>query len=218
MTNSALPRIKPSQWFYVIGITILVVGPIISGIFLFSSVVSNVGDMTEVPSMRAVVPGSGDITISQTGKYTIFYEYRSMVGNRIYSTGEDIPGIQVTLVSKDTGAEIPLSAASVNTTYTIGGRSGIALSDFVIGQPGEYELSASYPVSVQGQQQEQRPEIVLAVFHGRSLEELFGSIIGTVGGGLAIAFVPVAVGIAIIIITFLKRRRAGARAKAQQHR
>ena len=31
-----------------------------------------------------------------------------MVGNRIYSTGEDIPSIQVNLVSKDTGAEIPL--------------------------------------------------------------------------------------------------------------
>lgn len=212
MTSSAPPRIKPSRWFYVIGIIILVGGPIISSIFLFSSVGSNIGDMTEVPSMRAVVPGSGDITIPQTGKYTVFYEYRSMVGNRIYSTGEDIPGIQVTLVSKDTGAEIPLSAASVNTTYTIEGRSGIALFDFVIDQPGVYELSASYPVALQGQQQEQRPEIVLAVFHGKSLEELFGSIMGTVGGVLAIASVPFAVGIAIIVITFLKRRRAGARA------
>jgi hypothetical protein len=169
--------------------------------------------MTEVPSLRAVVPGSGDITLSQAGKYTVFYEYRSMVDNRIYSTGEEIPGIQVNLVSKDTGAEIPLSAASVNTTYTIGGRSGIALFDFGIDQPGVYELSASYPASVQGQQ---RPEIILAVFHGSSLEELFGSIMGTVGGVLAIAFVPFAVGIAIIVITFLKRRRAGA--STQQHR
>jgi hypothetical protein len=62
----------------------------------------------ELQSTQAVVPGSSDITLQQTGKYTIFYEYRAMVGNRIYSTGEDIPGIIVNIVSKDTGDEIPL--------------------------------------------------------------------------------------------------------------
>jgi hypothetical protein len=217
MTSSVQVRIKPSRWFYVIGIVILVGGPITSSIFLFSAAISNIGDMTEVPSVQVVVPGTNDITLSQTGKYTVFYEYRSMVGNRIYSTGENIPGIQVNLVSKDTGAEIPLSAASMNSTYTIGGRSGIGLFDFVIDQPGIYELSASYPASVQGQQQEQSSNIVLAVFHSSAIEKLFGNIMGTVGGVLAIAFVPFAVGIAIIVITFLKRRKAGARARAQQH-
>ena len=217
MTSSTPERIKPSRWFYIIGIVILVGGPIISSIFLFSAVFSNIGDMTEVPSIQIVVPGTSDITLSQTGKYTVFYEYQSMVGNRIYSTGEDIPSIQVSLMSRDTGAEIPLSAASLNSTYTIGGRSGIGLFDFVIDQSGEYELSASYPATVQGQQeQEQRPEIVLAVFHGSAIEKLFGSIMGTVGGALAIAFVPFGVGIAIIVITFLKRRKTGARARAQQ--
>jgi putative exporter of polyketide antibiotics len=79
---------------------------------------------------------------------------------------------------------------------------------FVIDQPGVYELSASYPAAVQGQQeQEQGPQIVLAVFHSSAIEKLFGSIMGTVGGVLAIAFVPFAVGVAIIVIAFLKRRR-----------
>jgi len=213
MTSSVPVRIKPSRWFYVIGIVILVGGPITSSIFLFSAAISNIGDMTEVPSVQVVVPGTNDITLSQTGKYAIFYEYRSMVDNRIYSTGEDIPGIQVNLVSKDTGAEIPLSAASMNSTYTVGGRSGIGLFDFVINQPGIYELSASYPAA-QEQQEEQGPEIVLAVIHSSVMEKIFGSIMGTVAGALAIVFVPFAVGIAIIIITFLKRRKAGARTTA----
>jgi hypothetical protein len=213
-----LHRIKPSRWFYVIGIVILVGGPIISSIFLFLAVVSNIGDMTEVPSIQVVVPRTSDINLSQTGKYTIFYEYQSMVDNRIYSTAEDLPGIQVNLVSKDTGTEIPLSAASINSSYTIGGRSGIGLFSFIIDQPGVYELSASYPASVQGQQEQgQSPKIVLAVFHGSAIEKLFGNIMGTVGGVLAIAFVPFAVGVAIIVITFLKRRKAGARARAQHH-
>jgi len=166
----------------------------------------------EIPSIQVVVPGSSDITLTQSGKYTVFYEYQSMVGNRIYSTGEDIPDIQVNLVSNDTGAEIPLSSASVTSTYTIGSRSGIGLFDFVIDQPGAYELSASYP-AVLGQQQEQGPEIVLAIIHGSAVEKLFGSIMGTVAGALAIVFIPFVAGVAIIIITFIKRRKASARAR-----
>jgi hypothetical protein len=46
--------------------------------------------MAEIPSVQVVVPDSSNITLSQPGKYTIFYEYRSVVGNRIYSTGEGI--------------------------------------------------------------------------------------------------------------------------------
>ena len=103
--------------------------------------------MTEIPSIQIVVPGSSDITLPQPGEYTIFYEYRSMVDNRIYSTDQDIPGIIVNIVSKDTGDEIPLSTPSTSSTYTIGGRSGIGLFDFSIDKPGIYEISASYPAT-----------------------------------------------------------------------
>jgi hypothetical protein len=178
---------------------------------LFSTIFSSIDSMAaEIPSIQVVVPGSSDITLSQPGKYTVFYEYQTMVGNRIYSTGEDIPGIQVNLVSKESGDEIPLSSASVNRTYTVGSRSGIGLFDFAIDQPGTYELSASYP-AVQGQQQS--PEIVLAVIHSSAVEKLFGTIMGTVAGALAIVFIPFVAGVAIIIITFIKRRKASTRAR-----
>jgi hypothetical protein len=98
----------------------------------------------------------------------------------------------------------------VNRTYTIGSRSGIGLFDFAIDQPGTYELSASYP-AVQGQQQS--PEIVLAVIHSSAVEKLFGTIMGTVAGALAIVFIPFVAGVAIIIITFIKRRKASTRAR-----
>ena len=162
----------------------------------------------EIPSIQVVVPGSSDITLSQPGKYTVFYEYRSMVGNRVYSTGETIPSIQVNLVSKDTGDEVPLSSVSVNRTYAIGSRSGVGLFDFVIDQPGTYELSASYPG-----QQEEGQEIVLAIIHTSVIEKIFSSIMGTVTSAIAIMFIPFVVGVAIIIITFIKRRKARARAR-----
>jgi len=196
----------------VIGIIVLIGGPAVASAILFSTIFSSIDSMAaEIPSIQVVVPGSSDITLSQPGKYTVFYEYQTMVGNRIYSTGEDIPGIQVNLVSKESGDEIPLSSASVNRTYTVGSRSGIGLFDFAIDQPGTYELSASYP-AVQGQQQS--PEIVLAVIHSSAVEKLFGTIMGTVAGALAIVFIPFVAGVAIIIITFIKRRKARARARS----
>lgn len=169
--------------------------------------------MAEIPSVHVIMPGSSDITFQQTGKYTIFYEYRSMVGKRIYSTGENVPGIIVNIISKDTGDEVPLSSASTKSSYTIGSRSGIGLLDFVIDEPGIYELSASYP-AVRWQQEEQRQEFVLAVIQNSVIEKLFGSIMGTVAGAMAIVLVPFAVGVAIIIMTFLKRRKARVRAMA----
>lgn len=165
--------------------------------------------------LRSSPPGSSNITLSQAGKYTIFNEYRSVVGNRIYSTGEEIPSLQVNLVSKETGDEIPLSSASVNRTYTVRSRSGIRLLDFVIDQPGIYELSASYPPG-QGQQQgggEQNQEIVLAVIHSSAIDKLFGSITGTVASVIAVVFIPFVAGIVIIVITFMKRRKAVARTR-----
>ena len=168
----------------------------------------------ELESTQVIVPGSGDITLQQTGKYTIFYEYRSVVGNRIYFTGENIPGIIVNITSKDTGDELPFSSTAAKSSYSIGSRSGIGLFDFVIDEPGIYELSAAYPV-VQGQQgEEQRQEIVLAIIHSSVIERIFGSIIGTVAGAMVVVLVPFAVGIAIIVITFLKRRKARTRAMA----
>jgi hypothetical protein len=170
--------------------------------------------MTEIPSIQKVVPGSSDITLPQPGEYTIFYEYRSMVDNRIYSTNQDIPGIIVNIVSKDTGDEIPLSTPSTSSTYTIGGRSGIGLFDFSIDKPGIYEISASYPAT-NGQQEEQTQEIVLAVIHSSVMDHIFGSIMGTVVGAMAIVLVPFAAGIVFIIITFLRTRKARTRTIAQ---
>jgi hypothetical protein len=80
------PKIKPSRWFYVLGFAVLVVGPIVFSIFLFSSLLSNVSSLTQMPSIQVIVPGASDIILSETGKYTIFYEYQSVVGNRVFST------------------------------------------------------------------------------------------------------------------------------------
>jgi hypothetical protein len=163
--------------------------------------------MTEIPSIQIVVPGSSDITLPQPGEYTIFYEYRSMVDNRIYSTDQDIPAIIVNIVSTDTGDEIALTTPSTSSTYTIGGRSGIGLFDFSIDKPGIYEISASYPAA-RGQQEVQTQEIVLAVIHSSIMDHIFGTIMGTVAGAMAIVFVPLAAGGCIHYYNFLKETKS----------
>lgn len=88
-------------------------------------------------------------------------------------------------------------------TYTTGSRSGISLYDFTIDRPGIYELSASYP-----SWQEQKPEIVLSIFQGSFVDATLGDITRIVLGGIAIVFGLFAAGVAIITITYLKRRKA----------
>lgn len=188
-------KVKPSRWFYVLGIAVFIIGGVLSGLFIFSSL----GNFATETPIQVVVPGGTDIKLSDTGKYTIFYEYRSVVGNRVFSTGEDIPGIAVSLVSKDTGLKIPLSRTSMSSTYSIGGRSGIGLFDFSIDKPGTFELSAFYPSG----EQSSSKDIVLAVIHG-----FVDKLMGTILIALAIFFGSAAAAIAIIVTTFLKRRKA----------
>ena len=137
-----------------------------------------------------------------------------MVDNRIYSTDQDIPGIIVNIVSKDTGDEIPLSTPSTSSPYTIGGRSGIGLFDFSIDKPGIYEISASYPAT-NGQQEEQTQEIVLDCYpqqrYGSHIWQYYGYSCGCYGH--CVGTIPA--GIAFIIITFLKRRKVRTRTTAQ---
>jgi hypothetical protein len=188
-------KIKPSRRFYLLGIAAFIIGGVLFGSFLFSSLENFAAEST----IQVVVPGTSDIELPEAGKYTIFYEYQSVVGNRVFSTGEDIPGLEVTLISKDTGLDIPLFRTSLSSTYSIGGRSGISLFDFSTDKPGIFELSAFYPSG----EQSSAKNIVLAVMHG-----FVGKLMATILWGLAIFFGSVAIGIAIIVITFLKRRKA----------
>ena len=145
---------------------------------------------------RVVVPGEGDVTFAGAGKYTIFYESRSEVAGRRYATSEDVPSLQVTLVSRTTGEQASLTPVGPKYQYTVGGYQGRAILDARIDQPGTYELSASYPSGARG------PQIVLAV--GRNvLRE--GLLRLAAAGAIFVAGTGIAVLIAVL--TFVRRRR-----------
>lgn len=185
-------NIKPSRWYYGLAILVFIIGGLLFAWFLFRNLNGLAERLTQV-----IAPGKTDITLSEPGKYTVFYEYQSVVGNRVYSTGENLSGLECTLVSKTTDSPIKLSRSSMNSTYSIGGRSGVSILEFTIEKPGLYELSGSYSEGREG------PEVVLAIGHG-----FMGKLLGTILGGLSIFFVSAAIGVTITVMTFLKRRKA----------
>lgn len=185
-------NMKPSRWYYGLAIVIFIIGVSLFTLFLFNSLIGLTEALTQV-----VVPVNSDILLPETGKYTIFYEYQSVVGDKLYFTGEKLSGLQCTLTSKVTGYRIALSRPLTRSTYSLGGRKGVSVLEFNIDQPGIYEFSASYPGGHEG------PEVVLAMGQG-----FLKNLMGTIFSGLAIFFGSGAIAIAIIVVTLLKRQKA----------
>ena len=184
-------NIKPGRWFYGLAGVVFIVGGSLFTVFLLNGLSSLTEALTQV-----VVPVKSDITFPEAGKYTIFYEYQSVVGNRLYFTGERLSGLQCTLASKATGYRIALSRPLTRSTYSLGGRKGVSVLEFNIDRPGIYEFSASYPGGHEG------PEVVLAMGQG-----FLKNLMGTIFGGLAIFFGSGGIAIAIIVATALKRQK-----------
>lgn len=185
-------EIGPSRWYYGLAALVFVCGWVFFGLFLFKNL-SGLSDKLQ----QVVVPGKAELTLRNPGEYTIYHEYRSVVGSKIYSTEESLSGLECALASKTTGQTVRLSRSSVSSSYSVGGRSGVAVLDFTIAQPGVYELSAGYAEGHNG------PEAVLAVGQGFAT-----GILTTVFGGLAIVFGSMGIALAIVLVTVVQRSNA----------
>jgi hypothetical protein len=190
-------QVGPSRGYYALAAVVFVGGWVFFGIFLFKNL-SGLADQLQ----QVVVPGKFQLNLPSPGKYTIYYEYESVVGSKVYSTGRNFSGLEVTLAAGATGDQIALSRTSVDSRYSMGGRSGAAVFDFTIDRPGAYELAAHYPEGEEG------PEVVLAVGQGFA-----GRILTTVFGALGIVFGSMALAVALAVITAVRRHNAKKRAQ-----
>ena len=184
-------RFTPSRGYYVLAGLVFVAGWVLFAWFLFKSL-SGMGAKLQ----QVVAPGETELTLREPGSYTIFYEYHSVIGDKVYSTEESLSGLACVLVSKAKNSEIALLPSSMNSTYEFGGRSGRSIFDFKIGQPGVYALSAGYPQGQQG------PEVVLAVG-----KDFTTGLFATILGALALVFGSMGIAVAITLVTLLKRSK-----------
>ena len=100
-----MDEIKPSRRYYALAALVVIVGGLIFFLYLFSSFDDISKGLTQI-----TVPGSGDL-ILRDGRYTIFYESESIVGNRIYSTADqDISGLKIELELRNKSNGIPMEA------------------------------------------------------------------------------------------------------------
>lgn len=184
-------RITSSRGYYVLAGVVFVGGWVLFALFLFKSL-SGMGARLQ----QVVAPGETDLTLREPGNYTIFYEYHSVIGDKVYSTDESLSGLRCVLVSKANNSKVALSPSSMNSTYELGGRSGRSIFDFRIDQPGVYAISAGYPQGQQG------PEVVLAV--GKDFTtRLFATILEA----LALVFGTMGIAVTITLVTLLKRSK-----------
>lgn len=183
--------ITPSRTYYALPIAVFILGMAIFGIFLVGSLNGLGNDLPQY-----VVPGSHKIELTETGTYTVFYEYKSVVGDEIYSSPPNLPGLRVHLVSP-VGDKVPLHPPSANGTYSLGGRSGFAALELEVQRPGLYQLSAGYESGVQ------EPRVVLAIGY-----DFMSTLFRTIIISFVIAFLSFAIAVTITIAIWRKRRKA----------
>ena len=184
--------IKPSRWYYLLSLLVIGLGVALFFVITFKGLS---GITEKLAQMEA--PGTTEMTFSEPGKYTLFYEHKSVIAGKVYDTGENLSGLWCTVVSKETNAPVPLVQPSISTSYEVGNRAGMSVLEFNIERPGVYQVSATYPENPEGQR------IVLAVGQG-----VASRITATIIGGLATMFGSIVLAIVIAVITFVKRRRA----------
>lgn len=158
---------------------------------------------------QVVVPGSADLTLSRTGAYAVYYEYRSVVDGVEYVGSETPPPLVCSLTAKATGREIPVvpDFVATNRYYAEWGqRQGVLVMSTTVDEPGDYTFSARYP------DDRERPPVVLAVGQnifwevGGIVVSVAGSVLSGVLGGLIVLWGSVLAAVVIAIVVAVKRR------------
>jgi hypothetical protein len=177
--------VRPSWWYCSLGVAAMLAG---LGMFIYTIVhgISHVtDDLTQI-----VVPGDRNLTLMPKLKYTIFLEEQSVVNGQIYSTTESLSGLTCAVTSQASGIKIQTRRSTMNTTYSVGGREGRSVLEFVTEEGGVYHIGCDYEEGSRG------PQVVLALGSGvderifsivvKALASFFG---GGIFGGAIIATV-----------------------------
>ncbi len=183
--------IRPGKIFYLVSGAVFVIGIILFVVLLLTGITSTVNRLDN----RIVVPGTQTIELKETGKYSIYFEYRSVLDGKVYET-ESIVGLMCSLKNTETGESINLSNSIVNSNYSISGRQGKSIFDFDIDKPGKYEFKAWY-------KSERGEEAVLAIGKGFS-----GSLFRTILLCIGVLIISLGASVTIFVVTLVRRNRA----------
>jgi len=204
-------RIKPSGWFYVFGLSVFLFG-CVAAIALFTiGMVGTVASALNVDRQlsdfeRVVVPGSAELVLDETGLYTVFYEYRSVVAGVPYHSSKIRPRLNCELRDKTSGKQVSLNDAWLqDSKYELASRSGTLLMVFEVDRPDTYILSCQYAGNGDA------PRVVLAIGTNLlpSVINLAVSVLtALMAPVLMIAGASIVAGLIVIIVAVMRHQSA----------
>ena len=184
--------IQPSRWYYGLGALIFFVGTALTALIIITQFYR----YFEEPR-QFLIPGTGTMTFEKSGPYTIYYEYLSEYNDRKFDTGKAFIDIEPELRNKQTGDEIYLSRARITFNRYIFGpnRDAIALLNFNIEKPGEYEFTADLI------KDDNVTEVVLSI-----APDYIHIALVTMSWSIPLLFLTIIASIVAVLITYFKRR------------
>ena len=159
-------QVKPSGWFYVLGLMVLLFG-CVGAIAVFAfGIAGTVDSAIDVDRQinefeRVVVPGSAQLVLDEAGSYVIFYEYSGVLDGVPFNSSRSQPRLNCELQNKASGNQVPLYDVWLqDANYQLLDRSGTMLMRFDVDRPDTYVLTCGYAGSGDA------PEAVLAIGTG----------------------------------------------------
>jgi hypothetical protein len=185
-TGTGRPRVRPGRVWYLAGVVLLLAG-VAWLVFGFVSLSSKVDAFSRVP-----LPGGGNVTLSHSGGYVVYYEGTGAASGQIPSFN-----VRITPVAPP-AAVGSLRSYSASVTYTIGAHQGRAVLTLQVVHPGKFLVEPSGATAVAGGSD---------LAFGSSIA---GGIVGTVVLSIGLIFLGIAVTIILFIIRLTRTRRARA--------
>ncbi|MBM7618490.1 hypothetical protein JOC95_000332 [Bacillus tianshenii] len=112
---------------YAVAGILLIVAIVICTISVFTLIAATKADM------RLTIPETKEFSFEEAGTYTIFHEFEG--------TQQNLNGVGVMVQEQSTNQTVELENYT-GATYELNGRKGVSIFQFVIDEPGTYQISA----------------------------------------------------------------------------
>lgn len=190
MAATTQQKLKPSGFWYVIGVLLMVGGPILGGTLVgvgFYNAYQELEDFDSVP-----IDGGGEITLD-AGDYTVYAEGPGVDTFTVFSSSD-------LEILDPSGEPVDLSFTTSETTYSVGSRDGTSVLTFTAPVDGTYEVNPLESVS--------RSSNVTDIAIGPGFGDIVGDQAGLFVIGGIVGTLGFIIGLILLIVVAVKRGKS----------